>query len=108
MKAAQQLDRVPDRRSVDDYGGRGHQDSDQRIERHGGGEGEGLANHLLALAAGEASEVWNVQRDGCPETDGGVQCGNQKLQEIREAAEARWSGEHGAEAAGAAVRPCEQ
>src|SRR5580692_75818 len=108
MEAAQQLYRVPDRGSVDHYGGRGHEDSDQRIEGHGGRESKGLADHLFALAAGEAGEVWNVERDRCPETYRGIQCGNQKFEEVWETGETRWSGEHGAEAACAAICPCQE
>src|SRR5580692_12046367 len=108
MEAAQQLYRVPDRGSVDHYGGRGHEDSDQRIEGHGGRESKGLADHLVALAAGEAGEVWNVERDRCQETYRGIQGGNQKFQEVGKVGEARWSGEHGAEATGAAIGPCQE
>src|SRR5580704_18773030 len=105
MEAAQQLYRVPDCGSVDDYGRGGHQDSDQRIEGHSGREGNGLADHLFALAAGEAGEVWNVERDRSPETYRSIQGGNQEFKEVGKAGEARWSGEHGAEAACAAICP---
>ena len=108
MKAAEQLHRIPDGGAVDHDRGRGDRDSDERIQRHRRGQGERLADHLLALIAGEAGEVGDVQRDRGPESDRAIQSGNQKFQEVGKAREPRRHREHGPEAAGGVIGPAQQ
>ena len=108
MKAAQQLHRIPDRGAVNHHRRRGHQDSNQRIERHGGRQRERLPNHLLPLAFRKPREVWDVQRHRGPETDRAIQRGDEEFQKIRKAHEARWRREHGAKSSRRLVGPRQQ
>ena len=108
MKPRNQLHRVPDRRAVDDDRRRGHQNTDQRVQRHGGGQGERLSDDLLALAAREAREVGNVERNRRPESYCRIQRGNQELQKIRKAGEARRRRQHRAESACVLICPAQQ
>ena len=89
MKTAEQLHRIPDRGAVNHDRRRCHEDSNQRIERHGGRQGERLADHLLPLAFRKPREVWDVQRHRGPEADGAIQRGDEEFQKIRKAHEAR-------------------
>src|SRR5215475_479410 len=108
MKAAQELDWIPDRRPVDNDCGRRYCDADEGIERHGQWESNRLAERLPAFIFGETSEVRDVERDSRPESNRAVQSGNKKFQKIASAAKLRRSGEHGAKAAGGDVSPAEQ
>ena len=108
MKPAEELHRIPDCSSVNYNRRRSHQNSDQRIEGHRGRQAEGLADHLLPLAAREAGKVRNVQRDGRPKTHGRVQRRDQKLQKLGKATETRRRREHRSETAGTVVRPSQK
>src|SRR5580692_12544182 len=108
METAQQLNRIPDRTAVDDQGRRGHHDSYKSVERHGRGKSQRLTNDLLALVASKAGKVWNVQGNCRPKADGTVQGGNQKLQELGEAREARRRRQHWAETAGCMIGPAQK
>ena len=69
VELADQGDRIPDRLAVDLDRGRGHEDGDQREDRHGRRQAEGLADRLLPLALPEPGEVGHVQRERRPEGD---------------------------------------
>ena len=69
MEAAEELDGVPDGVAEEDDGGGGDGDADEGVEGHGEGEAEGLAEGLVALGAGVAGEVGDVEGDGGPEAD---------------------------------------
>ncbi len=104
-KAREDGDGIPKRLAKNDQGGGSDGDADEGIKRHGGGQAEGLADHLIALAAGVAGKVGNVQRNGGPETDDAGERRNEEAKEFAKRLEFRGRGEHGAEAAGFAARP---
>src|SRR5207302_1788041 len=107
-EARKNFDRIPNGCAKDDQGGGSDGDADEGIKGHGGGEPEGLADHLVALAAGVAGEVGNVQRNGGPETDNSGERRHEKPEEFAEGVKFRRRGEHGAEAARFAARPEKQ
>src|SRR5438034_9454757 len=97
----------PTRRSSDlnDHGGGSDGDADERVEGHRGGQAQGLAKHLVPLAAGVACEIGNVQRNGGPKADDAGKRGDKELEKTAERLKFRGRRKHGAETAGFAARP---
>src|SRR6266851_452358 len=107
-EARQDRNRIPQRLAKNDQGGGSDGDADERVESHGGGKAERLADDLIALAASVAREIRNVQRDGGPESDHAGERGNKEAEEFAEGLKLGGRGEHGAEAAGFLPRPKKQ
>src|SRR5580704_1603159 len=108
MKAAEQLNWIPDGCAVDHYSRRGYRNSYEGVESHRSGQRQSLSDDLFALVAGETREVGDVQRNGGPESDCAIQRRNQKLEKIWKTGEPRRHREHGTEAAGGVIGPSQQ
>jgi len=68
----------------------------------------GTADHLIALASRVPREVWNIERDGGPESDNSRERRNKEAEKVTEILKFRGRREHGAEATGFAPRPEKQ
>src|SRR5438034_4447964 len=99
-EALQDFDGIPDGLTENDHGGGSDGDADERVEGHRGGQAQGLANHLVPLAAGVACEIGNVQRNGGPKADDAGKRGDKELEKTAERLKFRGRRKHGAETAG--------
>src|SRR5690242_9999963 len=104
-EAGEDFDGIPEGFAEDDHGGGSDRDADEGVEGHRGGEAEGLADHLVALAASVAGEVGNVERNRGPETDHPGERRNEKAEEFAEGMKFGRRRKHGTEAAGFAAGP---
>src|SRR4029077_9048881 len=104
-EAREDGDGIPEGFAKNDERGGRYGDADEGIEGHGRGETESLADNLIALAAGVAREIGNIERDGGPETDHPGERRDEEAEELAEGLKFRGRGEHGAEAAGSAAGP---
>ena len=112
LKWVRTIDRVPDGLAVDDGGRAGDRHADEAVEGHRGGEAEGLSQHLIALGAGVAGEVRDVERERGPEADHAGEGGDEEFVELTglglAGGEGARLGEDRAETARRAVGPDEQ
>src|SRR5712691_9539119 len=99
-EACEDRDGIPKSFAKNDQSGGSDGDADEGVERHGGGEAKRLADDLIALAAGVAREIRNVQRDGGPKSDHTGKRRNKEAEKFSEGLEFRGRRQHGAEPAG--------
>ncbi len=111
-ETSQNVHRVPERLAVDDRGGGSDGHADERIERHGQRQAERLSGDLIALGAGVAREIRNVEAERGPKGD---HAGQRRDEEFKEAArfglagsEGRRLGEDRTEAARRPISPDQQ
>src|SRR5436190_10065020 len=104
-EARENRNRIPEGLAKNNHGGGSYGDADEGVEGHRCGEAEGLADDLIALAAGVTREIRNVQRHGGPESDHARERRNEETEELSEALKFRGLSEHGAEAARFAACP---
>src|SRR3989440_1409041 len=105
-EARENRNRIPEGLAKNNHGGGSYRDADKGVEGHRCGEAEGLADDLIALAAGVTREIRNVQRHRGPESDHAGERRNEETEELSEALKFRGLPEHGAEAA--RFRACPQ
>src|SRR5580692_568581 len=92
-------DGIPECFAKNDERGGSYSNADERIKRHRGGKAQGLAQHLVVLAASVACEVGNVQRHRSPKAHYAGERRNEEAEKFLEAVKFRRCREHGAEAA---------
>ena len=108
MKSHQQIHRVPDRLSEQHHRGGRHRNADERINRHGRRQSQGLPQNLRPLRLGIAREIGNVQRDCRPKSHHPGQDRNEKAQKLTGGLKFTRAVEHGPETARFASNPPEQ
>src|SRR5262249_6445740 len=107
-EAREDFDGVPKGFAEDDHGGGSDSDADEGVEGHRRGEAQRLAESLIALAAGVAGEIGNVEGNSGPEADDSGERGNEEAEKFCERSEFGGSREHRAEAAGFVPSPNEE
>ena len=108
MEFAEQHHRVPDSFSEQHHRRRSHRYADERVERHGGGQSQGLSHGLRFLRFGVAREIGDVERHGGPEPHHAGERRDEKSDELGAGMELAGRAEHRSQAAGFAGDPPEQ